>query len=388
MRYEDRSRRTAPSGDGPRLGVVGSDVPRPLVLAHGAVPVRLSGSWSGSVPTRAAALLGAVDVAAAHVLAHLLDGGHEHLAGIVVCHDSAAHLRIFYVLRVLAERGDLPVPVHLLDAPRCEDPTTGWPDPWPDGTHPTSPRIRFVEQAYHRLAEWCGRVTGRRPTSDELAAAWRSEALIGEALERLRDRRAGGRVTGPDALEAYRAATTLPPGDAVEVVDAITDRQATRAGAGPVPIVVTGSHHTDASVYEEIERQGARIVADDHDTGDSTWIVPTGADRADADLGAMIGALARAHARRPPSAARSRSAVRADHLLAQVEATGARGVLSLAREHDDAPAWDAPVQDAALRRADIPFVARTRITDDPLGEAAVATAELVAAVPGRSGVGR
>ncbi|MFC7405712.1 2-hydroxyacyl-CoA dehydratase [Georgenia alba] len=359
-----------------RLGVVGNDVPRPVVLAHGAVPVRLSGAWSGPVSARAAALLGAVDAAAARLLDGLLegpkDGRLEGLAGLVVCHDSAAHLRLFYVLRVLADRGDLPVPVHLLDAPRCDDPVTGRPDP-------EGPRVRFVERSYHRLAEFCAGLTGRRPTSHDLAEAWRSDEQVGTALARLRDRRAGQHVTGTAALGAYRAAATLPPTDALAAIAGeVGDDDA-------VPIVVTGSNHPDASVYAEIERHGACVVAEDHDTGDATWIdaADEGGCDGDGDLDALIGALARRHARRPPAASRSRSSVRAEHLLATVRRTGARGVLCLARAHDDAPAWDAPVQDAALRRVGIPFVARTRIGDDPLAVAAAATDELVAAATAR-----
>ncbi|WP_221583352.1 2-hydroxyacyl-CoA dehydratase family protein [Microbacterium sp. G2-8] len=312
----------------PRVGVVGADLPRQVALAAGAVPTRLLGAWEGDTSREARELLGAMDVVAVRILDEILAGAHDHLAGLVVCNDSSANLRLFYVLRVLAERGRVRLPVSLFDAPRGSG----------------SPREHFVARRIARLTEFCEAVTGSGPS--DFAAAAASEDALGGALRGLRARRRSGRVTGAAALDAYRAAATLAPEEAALEVDRVD-----RSAAG-IPVVVTGGSHPDSSVYAAIENEGLLVVGDDHDTGDAAWIGPTGRDAAE---------IARLHAARPPLAQRSRSSERAAALAALVTETKARGVISLARELDDAPAWDLAAQRAAI---DVPLVARTRIAPD------------------------
>lgn len=314
--------------DSPRIGVVGADLPRQVALAAGAVPTRLLGAWEGDTSREARELLGAMDVVAVGILDEILAGAHDHLAGLVVCNDSSAHLRLFYVVRVLAERKRIRIPVMLFDAPRGSG----------------APREHFVARRIGRLSAFCAAVTGAGEV--DLADAAASEGALGDALRAMRSRRRSGRVTGAAALDAYRTAMTRAPDEAVPVVDATDGR------AEGIPVVVTGGSHPDSSVYAAIEAEGLVIVAEDHDTGDAAWIGDTGRDAA---------ALARLHAARPPLAQRSRSSERASALAELVAETRARGVLALARDLDDAPAWDLAAQRAAI---DAPLVSRTRIAPD------------------------
>ncbi|HEY6799106.1 MAG TPA: 2-hydroxyacyl-CoA dehydratase family protein, partial [Agromyces sp.] len=169
---------------GPRIGVIGADVPRQLVLAAGATPVRIFGSWSQPYSAEATDLLGAVDAVAARILDEVLAGLHDDVAGLVVCNDSAADLRIFYVLRILSARGQVPFPVHLLDAPRG------------GGTA----RDRFVARQYERLAAFCESLTGTRIDAATLGDAARRERELGRALTELRARRRAGACSGVAAL--------------------------------------------------------------------------------------------------------------------------------------------------------------------------------------------
>ncbi|MEL5991556.1 2-hydroxyacyl-CoA dehydratase family protein [Microbacterium phosphatis] len=340
-----------------RIGVIGADVPRQLLLAVGATPVRVFGSWVGPVSVAAAELPGAVDAVAARLLDTLLAGEHRDLAGLVICNDSTAHLRLFYVLRILAARGRVPYPVHLVDAPRGGGPA----------------RERFVARQYERLAAFVVSLTGMPLEPAGLGAAAERELRLGDALARLRERRRSGRCSGPAALVAYRAAATLPPEDAAAVVDA-----AEGAAAG-APVFVTGSAHPDAAAYEEIERAGLRVVGEDHDTGDAAWI---GDAVQAADPDAVIRLLATRHAARPPLAARSLAAERADELGRRLDATAASGVIALARELDDGPAWDVPAQRRVAEARGLPFVARLRIGPDAaLAEARDAAGALVRSLP-------
>lgn len=322
-----------------RIGIVGADAPRQVLLASGAEPVRLFGSWSGEVSRQARDLLGASDAVALRLLDQILAGTHGDLAGLVVCNDSAADLRLFYVLRILADRGQLAFPVVLLDAPRGRG----------------EPRERFVAGGYAKIAEFCSSLTGSRVDASALVVAAGRERRLGEALSELRDRRASRRCTGVAALDAYRAAATLPPEEAVTAVAGANHPP----GRGSFPVVVTGSSHPDASAYAAVEEAGLFVVAEDHGAGDAAWLGAT-AEGATADE--VYADLARQHALRPPLAARSRSRERADALAAAVARVDARGVLALAREADDAPAWDLAAQRKAMRLVGVPFEERVRIS--------------------------
>lgn len=331
-----------------RIGVVGADVPRQIVLAAGATPVRLFGAWEGDTSAHARELLGAVDAVAVRLLDDLLAGRCDDLSALVVCNDSAAHLRLFYVLRVLASRGDVPFGVHLLDAPRAGG----------------APRRRFVSWQYARLAGFVSERTGRTVDADALGRAAAREARLVREIDRMRTRRMDGTCSGAAALDAYRAALTLPPEQAADVVAG-----AVEPASGAVPVVVTGSTHPASSVYTAIEREGLRIVGEDHDAGDAAWI---GAGVEAATPQRAFDALAEAHVARPPAAARSTSAERAEALRELVSAAGARAVLAVARDLDDAPAWDLSAQRAVLEPLGVQVEAALRIGAD---EAVSAVAE-------------
>lgn len=340
----------------PRIGIVGDDVPRQLVLATGAVPQRLLGSWHEPVSAEATELLGAVDAAAGRILDGLLSGRHDDLAGLVVCHDSQADLRIFYVLRILAQRGRLPFPVHLVDVPRLNS---------------TAAR-RFVGRQFSRLLEFCEQVTGRRVDLGSLHQAAERELALGRALEAMRARRRTGGCAGAAALRAYRAAATMPPEDAVA---AVADAQAATA-PGATPVYVTGSNHPDPVVYDALERTGdVVVVGEDHDTGDPTWL---GVAVEAATVEEVIDRLSAAHLARPAAATRGLAAERAAYTATCAEQTHARAALALVREHDDAPAWDLSDQRLALRRSGVALVARTRIrpSEHPVAAAQDAVAEI------------
>jgi benzoyl-CoA reductase/2-hydroxyglutaryl-CoA dehydratase subunit BcrC/BadD/HgdB len=213
-----------PSQD-PLIGVVGADLPRQVVLACGGTPVRLFGSWDGPVSPEVSDLLGAVDPVSARILHSLLTGVHDALSGLIICNDSMANLRLFYVVRILARRGRIPFPVHLLDAPRG------------------SGRVRrqFVAHQYAKLAQFTASLTGRALDGASLTRAARREEELGRALQRLRQRRRTGRCSGVQALTAYRAAAQIAPEDAVPVVDAAQ----TPCPDGSTPLFVTGSCHPD-----------------------------------------------------------------------------------------------------------------------------------------------
>lgn len=355
----------------PTIGVIGADVPRQLILAAGATPVHLSGAWNGKVSQEASELLGACDAVAARVLDAVLSGAHDELVGLIVCNDSMAHLRIFYVLRVLAGRCRFPFPVHLLDAPRG------------GGKH----RNRFVARQYERLTNFAAACTGTPVDTIPLTESATREALLGRTLEHVRTRRRAHTLTGTAALRAYAAATCRAPEEAVIEIEESLGRPAAPGTPfpdssspappnglqGTVPVVMTGSSHPDPTVYETLEQAGFLVVGEDHDTGDSAWIGDY-VDSGDVipcqdSLRDAFHRLAKQHAQRPPAAARSLSSERTRHLLEVVEQTNAAGVVALVRDLDDGPVWDLPGQREALAASQRWLVAVEQIPADGIREA-------------------
>ncbi|MCC3298463.1 2-hydroxyacyl-CoA dehydratase family protein [Arthrobacter caoxuetaonis] len=350
----------------PRIGIVGADAPRQIILAAGATPVRLFGAWNGDVSREAAELLGAADVVAARVLDGVLSGLHDDLAGLVVCNDSAANLRVYYVLRLLAERGRIPYPVQLLDTPRG------------GGQHVNL----FVARQYERLAGFVSGCTGQAVDASSLSDAAAREKPLAGALGHVRDLRIKGVLSGSAALRCYAAAAQMPPEQALAAIDAVLDEQAAAAPAPGtmLPVFMTGSSHPDATVYEALEQSGIVVAGEDHDAGDAAWLGET-VDAA--SPGEAFSALAELHAQRPPSASRSLASERTEHLLAEVRRTGAAGVVALVRDLDDGPVWDLPSQREALAASGTWLAGVVRV---PADGAATATAELIASVQLSGGI--
>nr|WP_277348839.1 2-hydroxyacyl-CoA dehydratase family protein [Microbacterium sp. CFH 90308] len=303
-----------------------------MLLALGARPYRLTGSWTGAIDPGAQQLLGATDAAVARLLTELRNGA-EPLDALIVCNDSQAHLRLFYVLRATTSK----VPVHLLDMPR----------------EASEPARRFARSQLETLAAFCGTVTGRAWDDASLAAAADAEAAVGEALGRLRSRRRAhpSLCTGADALAAIHDAARLAPADAVTRLDS-AGAQAGPTPPGAIRVHVTGSSHPDAACYRELESDGrCVIVSEDHDTGDAAWLGE--AVRGETAEHVLDG-LIEAHSARVTTSATAPAGVRAAFTRDLAREAGADAVAAIIRELDEAPLWDLADQRDALEG--IPFV--------------------------------
>ncbi|MEV1128975.1 2-hydroxyacyl-CoA dehydratase family protein [Agromyces sp. NPDC049794] len=364
------------AGAPPRIGVVGGDLARQLVLAAGALPMRL---WHPGVHAsdEAARLLGATDAASAAVLTGFLGGSFDGLAGVVVCNDCQASLRLFYVLRELRERGRLTMPVHLFDLQR-------------GGRAPTRAFNRFqFERLVGVLTAW----TGNAITEEGLADAAADELALGAALRRLTAaRRAhGATLSGTTALHAFGVAASLPPRDSAALIDAVVETTVERADIvrtvadsehePPLRLLVSGSTHPDDELSRFIERgDRARIVGDDHGTGEGAWLGVAAASGTD-----IVEGLLALHEARPPESATATIVARVEWMRRHTSDTGADAVLVLTRRHDEAPLWDFPALRRALAADGIP-AELLRSIDDGAGDAM--TAIDAALVRLRAGVAR
>ncbi|EXG82703.1 2-hydroxyacyl-CoA dehydratase family protein [Cryptosporangium arvum] len=309
--YTDRfARARAWRADGGTVvGYVGADTPVELVTAAGALPVRLSGR-PGRPLGHAREYLGAgVDPATLSILAGLLDEAHP-LDLLLVSHDSEASLQLFYALRELRRLGlepQLP-PTWLVDVLHLPHRSTA--------TY-NLVRLRELRSRLERFA-------GATIDADALAAAVATHEEIRSARRVLATLRAPGRraLTGVEALTLVGAGSTLPAGEYLPLLRAALAELAGRAPRPGVPLLLTGSAHDEPGVYRSLEDDGWLIVGEDHSWGDGAGEPPL--------TPPTLEGLAEWYQGRTVSEAAP----------AAVARTGAEGVLSYARTHDDAPLWD------------------------------------------------
>ncbi|MEF2977175.1 2-hydroxyacyl-CoA dehydratase family protein [Subtercola sp. YIM 133946] len=309
------------------VGIVGRDVPALLVVAAGARPFRIA---PHDEPTdEADAVMGrAVDRAAARVLAAALSGSLDFLTGIFVSRDSEASVRLFYTLQQLNRRGRFTVPVHLVDQVHQNREST----------------IRYNTYQLAQMWEAVERWTAVPITARSLWQAYVAVADVRGQLESARTERRANRRVGTVSLYGYRVACALPPAESLPLLQTALAEQSlaeqTRTDAtSPFPVFLTGSAPLGDEVYRAVEDAGANVVAEDHDWGD-----PILSDRLPANIDApkddLLRELALGRLRGAPASASSTMAARAEATRDGIRTSGARGLLSVVRPYDEAPAWD------------------------------------------------
>jgi len=335
------ARRLANDG-APVVGLVGADIPRSLVTAAGAVPLRLFGAESPSARAsenstseanaEAKELIGrAVDPATTDILRDVLDGEWDFLTGILVSHDCQASIMLFYSLRELSRAGSISIPVHLVDLVHLNREAS----------------LRFdiaqLRSAAGVLASW----TGHDVTASSLRGAMTVTAQVGEELDRLQEirRMRGAAIGGIDALHAYGVASALPPENAVALLRAVLAQLPEPTGDGAdLRLFFTGSTPRGDKLYRAIEKHDAVIVGEDHDWGDLVLTVRPVIPAQGAGLEELFAALATALLRGAPAAPTSGQNARGHAVREAIAASGARALLSVVREQDEAAAWDFPHQ--------------------------------------------
>jgi benzoyl-CoA reductase/2-hydroxyglutaryl-CoA dehydratase subunit BcrC/BadD/HgdB len=312
-----------------------------MVLAAGAVPVRLGGAAAADHDReRAASLLGAVDPAFVELLAGILaaaEVGMPDLLGIVCSRDREASLRVFYVLRELRAGGAPLPPVHLVDLVHL----------------PRAETLRYNVSQLDRLADVLAGWTGHDPRGAALLRAVTKYTTVRELLAEVQEARVRGTVSGSEALGLFRAAATLAPDTSIDSLRAALAQAAVRTPDERRRIYLTGSAHDEPSLYRAIEARGWAVVGEDHDRGALALTVAlTAADVAEEGL----LAVARAYRDRGPDSATAAAAERAAYTDVDAEAAGASGVLDVVRVHDEAPLWDLPALRDRLCRRGVPLV--------------------------------
>lgn len=332
------------------VGFVGADVPRELIAAAGALPLRLH-SRSGAPSDEAVQLLGeATDQVAHSILSQILANELDFLSGIMISRDCEASLQLFYVLRELAARRPGMPPVHLIDLLHLPRESTAVYN------------RRQAAVCAETLSQW----TGASPEPASLAASITSFQELRGHLAAVQALRQIGQLSGTASLHVAAAAESLPPSEAADWVAELvrTFSEPAPGGDQNLRLFFFGSAQDQDGLYRAIEDLGFRIVGEDHDWGLLATPAPVAA-AAGASYEELLARLAESYHYRSPAAAVSPLAVHARWGADQAVACGAEAVFCLTRRFDDAPAWDYPNLAEYLQDQGIPSVLLSRQPFEP-----------------------
>ena len=376
------------------VGIVGNDVPRQLVLAAGLVPRRLTGSWDGASARRAAELLGASDAVTGASSHGILRRGREPArCARSSCNDSQAHLRLFYVLRMLDADGAPAGPPARPAATRQrrgaqirDDPAAGagrFLSPAVGG-HPRWTRQRFAPPPTPRAASakpWrvCGSGAGPYPPTCAGATALRALTLRCRAPPTTRsrcwtprgmNRRSVGPSGAHDRERTPRRLGLRRPGER----PALRGRQRRSRHRGPGVARRRGAQPTTS------ERS-----AQDWPRSTSRGIPP----RRGSDLRARRRARSRVPSRRAPTpSCRSSATLRRRTLWDAAETAAACAEAGISVRHAFAGATARmPAAWLAAIASEHPTRAGARVSADRLDSAAAATGYPAGVVPARRATG-
>lgn len=332
------------------VGFVGADVPRELIAATGALPLRLH-SRSGPPSEDAVRLLGeATDPVAHSILSQILANELDFLTGILLSRDCEASLQLFYVLRQLAARRPGMPTVHLIDILHLPRESTALYN------------RRQMAVCARTLAQWTGNTLDQASVGTSIA---QYQELRGQ-LRAVQALRQDGRLSGTASLHVAAAAESLPPAEAVEwagqLVRSVTDSEPPSDGG--LRLFFCGSAQDQDGVYRAIEDLGIQIVGEDHDWG----LVASAAQvttPAEAGMEDLLALLAHSYHYRSPAAATASLEVHAQWSADQAGFCGAEAVLCLTRVFDDAPAWDYPKMAEYLHGKGMPSVLMNRQPVEP-----------------------
>ncbi len=327
------------------VGVIGADVPTELVVAAGALAVRVTGEPGRPTPLADRWCEPHLDPLARSMLERLLGGTYSYVDALVVSNDCEASLRVFYYLRELVRLGhDVPCP-----RPRIFDLVH-----LPTATS-TDYNLALADDLRVALGEWCGRAIEAEDIREAIALCNESRLLLREAHEL---RRADTpRLRGADLVRLTTAGWFLPPREHAELVQRVLQHEHELAEHDGARLFLTGTAHQEPAAYELIEARGAVVVAEDHDAGAPAFLP---VDESEEPLAALV---AHYQSERTP-VAKSSASSRAATAAAAAAAARAHAAVVYLRAGDEGPAWDAPDQRDAFEASSIPTLI---LEDQPYG---------------------
>ncbi|MBU0516638.1 MAG: 2-hydroxyacyl-CoA dehydratase family protein [Proteobacteria bacterium] len=258
----------------PVVGYFCRYVPWELILAAGALPVRLRGAGSADSSLGDAFLSGRVCTFVRHVVSLALEGAYDFLDGVIST-NGCDHVRraadVFQKKTAVPWQGFVSVP--------------------------RSPRENLLGYYLRELGKIKSGLETHFGTEITPAKLRRAVALgnqVRQRLSRVNDLRLpdGPKLTGAEALAVHVAAQVVPPRVFLDLADELLADLTERPGLAPPRgrLVLIGAELDEPDYLAAIERQGALVVADRLCFGARIVLDPVDENGAD-----PLAALARAY---------------------------------------------------------------------------------------------
>lgn len=299
----------------PLVGYFDAYLPEEMVMAHGALPFRVT--VDGRDTVRSPEFIQGYACPAAR---DLLDQG---LRGDLDFLDGALFTRYCDSLRGVFAVWDaegLSRFAELVRYPTVTD---------------TQAAVDYLAAELREVSARMGEALSIPPVDDRrlveaIDACNRKRGLVQELAAR---RMNGGlKVSGADYLAILNAATVMLPDAFTALLSAVMEKSSAgppeQAGLSGVPIILSGVTFDNIELARLLEGTGLDIRGDDLSTG-SRWYgvhVRAGMSGGHKDADPWVE-LARAYLTKPPCSVKEPSSPRADHLVEQVGKAGAAGVV-------------------------------------------------------------
>lgn len=315
----------------PVVGYFDSYLPEELIMAHGALPFRVP--VDGGDEARASEHIQGYTCPAAR---SLLD---QALRGDLGFLDGAVFTRYCDSLRGVFAVWDSEKLSPYVDLVRYPTVTT------------TEAAVTYLAAELREVSDRLGVALGLPADEARLVQAMEACRLKRALVARLAAARADRSLPllGSDYLAVLLAATTMLPDEFAQALSGLLRHPPPGEPGAALPVVLSGTTFDNVELAALVESTGFWLVADDLSSGSRWWAMEQPAATGD-----PWRALARAYLRRPPCSVKEPSAPRTDHLLGQVQASQARGVIFYLTRFCDSEQVEWPYVRDRLAAAGIP----------------------------------
>jgi benzoyl-CoA reductase/2-hydroxyglutaryl-CoA dehydratase subunit BcrC/BadD/HgdB len=269
------------SAGNPVVGYFCHYMPAEIILAAGALPLRLRGAGSQDSSLGDAYMSGRVCTYVRHVMSLALEGKYDFLDG-VVCSNTCDHVRRSADL--FAKKTSIPFQ-GFLSVPRS----------------PRGSLYSYYRDELRAVLEGMASTFGTEASDDSLRGAICSlnhtrRRLIALNRLRLEDK---PKLSGAEALAVHIVAQVTPPAVFGEIADRLLSALESRPGldSSRARLVLVGAELDEPAYVRAIESQGALVVADRLCFGARSVLDPIDEDAAD-----PLDAIGRAYFFRPSCA--------------------------------------------------------------------------------------
>ncbi len=323
------------------IGYMCNAVPEEMIMAAGALPVRITGRPGAPVDTmvRYVGSTAYSEGFMATMLNDLVTRKIDYLDGLVLPetrHTEVTQYGHLEMIRELWPETNLP-PIHKIDEPQS------WSHSGVEYYYKQLGRFR------EKLQEWTGYAVSDRRLRDAIELCNESRSLLKE-VQKLR---VAGKVTGTEMLTIIGSSWFMDK-DEHNMLLRMFLREAEERPAKPAkPLYLDGSPLDNLQLYSLIEECGAVVVDEDN-----CWGMRSVEERVDLDrFSDPLEALAqRYHYRHPCPYLVYPLTARCEYCTQKLNGTTAKGILFYADENDAAQHWDYAYKKETLEASGLPIL--------------------------------